>query len=354
VATITLEEGFNYILGHFEGQRLFPRTISTRTTEGRQVLVNSIDEALARFAQANFLDCRISAYPLPSDVSSFVGVNLDMAPSVVMIDLDRETFKTQRAFAMALTKTLKKIARQLNSQPTVIWSGRGYHIYLVLEAFVLEAEDAFNNRRFGQQPLQKFLRFEEWYLSNGRCDPQHNKTVSSRNCMLRIPGSVNSKNGQVVRIEQRWNGYRPNIKFLLEDFYVYLFSERIAELEEKRRKKFRGEFGRVSGSCIPSTIHWIERLLRFPIQDYRKFSVWRVLAPYLINVKKISEEEAANIIETWLIECSKLNQLNIRPKSKIRETLHGAAKGYRPISCEKLKAENEGFYNLLQKKGVLT
>ena len=175
-----------------------------------------------------------------------------MAPSVVMIDLDMETFKTQRAFAMALTKTLKKIARQLNSQPTVIWSGRGYHIYLVLEAFVLEAEDAFNNRRFGQQPLQKFLRFEEWYLSNGRCDPQHNKTVSSRNCMLRIPGFINSKNGQVVRIEQRWNGYRPNIKFLLEDFYVYLSSERIAELEEKRRKKFRGEFGRVSGSCIPS------------------------------------------------------------------------------------------------------
>ena len=64
VAAITLEEGLDYILSHFEGQRLWPRAISTKTTEGRQVVVNSIEEALARFTQSDFLDCRISAYPL--------------------------------------------------------------------------------------------------------------------------------------------------------------------------------------------------------------------------------------------------------------------------------------------------
>jgi hypothetical protein len=108
VASITLEEGLDYILSHFEGQRLFPRTISTKTTEGRQVGVNSREEALARFAQANFLDCRISAYPQPSEISSFVGVNLETALNIVMIDLDRETFHTQRAFEMTLSRTLKK------------------------------------------------------------------------------------------------------------------------------------------------------------------------------------------------------------------------------------------------------
>jgi hypothetical protein len=57
IAAITLEEGLDYILSHFEGQpRLFPRMISTKTTEGRQVVVNSKEEALTRFAQANLLD----------------------------------------------------------------------------------------------------------------------------------------------------------------------------------------------------------------------------------------------------------------------------------------------------------
>jgi hypothetical protein len=267
VATITLEEGLEYILCHFGGQWLWPRKISTKATEGRQILVNNEKEALTRFAQANFLDCRISAYPPPSDLSTFVGVNMDLAPSVVMIDLDRETFNTQKAFEMALSRTLKEITEIGISEPTVIWSGSGYHIYLVLDAFVLEGEDAFNNSKFGSNPSQKFLRFAECFLSNGKCDPQHNKTVSFRNCMLRIPGSVNSKNGQIVRIVKRWNGYRPNIKLLLEDFYIYLSGQRLAELEEKRsRNLVKPELCRQ----LPkgdSNIHWIERLLQTPISD---------------------------------------------------------------------------------------
>jgi hypothetical protein len=158
VAT-AVEDGLDYILSHFVSQRLWPRTISSKTTENRQVIVNSREEVLVRFKQSNFFDCRISAYPLPSKVSSFVGVNLDIAPSIVMIDLDRETFNTQKALDMALSKTLNKIgpisssshssaaptlkSSQNDFQPTVIWSGNGYHIYLVLNAFVLETVDTF-------------------------------------------------------------------------------------------------------------------------------------------------------------------------------------------------------------------
>jgi hypothetical protein len=52
-----VEEGLDFILTHFkEG---FPRTISTKTTEGRQVVVYNKDEALAMFKAANYLDCKI-------------------------------------------------------------------------------------------------------------------------------------------------------------------------------------------------------------------------------------------------------------------------------------------------------
>jgi hypothetical protein len=343
-----------YILSHFEGQRLFPRTISTRTTEGRQVVVNSREETLARFAQSNLLDCRISAYPPPSEVSSFVGVNLNIAPSVVMIDLDRETFRTQRAFEMTLTKTLNRINWNLsNCKPTVIWSGSGFHIYVVLNAFVLETEDAFNNRKFGSNPSQKFLRFVEWFLSNGKCDPQHNKTVSFKNCMLRIPGSINSKNGQTVRIIQRWNGYRPSIKLLLEDFYIYLSSQRLAELEEKRRQKFISKFGRAAHGSLPSsTIHWIERLLQTPISDYRKLAIWRIFVPYLLNIRSLPYDESYNIIGEWLDKCNQLKRLDFNPSHRIKSDLN-SSNGFLPVSCEKLKIENERFYSLLQDNGVL-
>ena len=34
--------------------------------------------------------------------------------------------------------------------------------------------------------------------------------------------------------------------------------------------------------------------------DYRKFVVWRILFPYLINIRKCSANEASNIIRNWL------------------------------------------------------
>jgi hypothetical protein len=56
-----VDDGLDFILSHFE-EPIWPRTISTHATEGSQVLVDSIEEALARFKQAKLLDCRINAY----------------------------------------------------------------------------------------------------------------------------------------------------------------------------------------------------------------------------------------------------------------------------------------------------
>ena len=33
-------------------------------------------------------------------------------------------------------------------------------------------------------------------------------------------------------------------------------------------------------------ISWIKKLLQTPIDDYRKFAVWCILPPYLINFRK--------------------------------------------------------------------
>jgi Primase X len=350
-AVITIVEGLGYIIGHFKGQRLcFPRAISTKATHGAQILVDDPGQAMDKFVEANFLDCRISAYPPTSALSSFVGVNMDIAPGIVMIDLDRETFKSQISFERALSGTLNKINSELpNCCPTIIWSGSGYHIYLVLDAFELESVDVFNNDRFGSTPSQKFLRYAEFFLSDGKCDPQHNKTVSLKNCMLRIPGSINSKNGQQVRILQYWNQSRPNIRYLLEDFYIYLCDQRIQKLHEEESKNI--------GIRIPkldrgNAIRWIEILLQTPISDYRKFAIWRILAPYLLNVRGLSQKHAHNIILRWLDECGRIQKLNFNPSHRIKGAIN-SSKNFLPIACNKLKMENEGLYHLLRENGVL-
>jgi hypothetical protein len=64
------------------------------------------------------------------------------------------------------------------------------------------------------------MQWAEQYLSNNKADLCHSKGVSFNNCMLRIPGSINSKVNRKVAIVKIWNGIKPSIKPLLYDFYT--------------------------------------------------------------------------------------------------------------------------------------
>ena len=180
---------------HFDQNTKWPRTIHTRLTQRPwQVLVYSKEEALARFYQAKGLDCRINAYPGHIE---WKGLNRQ-APNFIFIDLDLGRFKSRLALDRALAKTLRNINEKFNTAvtPTVLWSGNGYHIYLPVEAFVLEEESEFE--RFGS-PSRKFIQFAEPFLSNNKADPEHSKGLSFKNCMIRIPGSFNSKNSRLKK-----------------------------------------------------------------------------------------------------------------------------------------------------------
>ena len=223
-------EGLDFILSHFkEG---FPRTISTKTTEGRQVVVYNKEEAFAMFKAASYQDCKINAYP---KYIEWKGINRQ-PPNIIFIDLDQDRFKL---IDRVLEKTLKNISQRFNTTvyPTVLWSGHGYHIYLPIEAFLLEEESEFAT--FGY-PSRKFIQFAEEFLSDNKADPCHSKGLSFKNCMLRIPGSLNSKNRikeEEVRIVQRWDGIRPNIKPLLFRFDLYLLVSKSKEFHKKTKQK---------------------------------------------------------------------------------------------------------------------
>jgi len=207
--------------------------MSTKTTEGRQIIVYSKEEALAGLKAANYLDCKINAY---SRFVEWKGINRQ-PPNFIFIDLDQDRFKL---IDRALDKTLDNICQKFNAvvHPTVIWSGHGYHIYLPVEAYVLEEESEF--AKFGY-PSRKFIQFAEQYLSDNKADPCHTKGLSFKNCMVRIPGSFNTKDGmqEEVKIIQRWNGFRPSIKPLLFRFDLYLLVSKSKEFHKKTKQKKR-------------------------------------------------------------------------------------------------------------------
>ena len=203
---IDFKHGLGLILGHFLWSS-FPRTISTRTTQGRQILVNNKDEALARFKQANYLDCRINAYS---------GGDIKGDPNFIFMDIDSTDPKN---LYQIIDKKSSRFSA-IGGHPTVLFTGSGFHIYQPINSICLDDLQEFSNH---QEPSKQFLKFAEKYLSYGKCDPDHNPSFKS--CMVRIPGSINSKNGEQVKIIQEWDGQRPSIALIIGSFQTMVIHQ---------------------------------------------------------------------------------------------------------------------------------
>ncbi len=328
----------DFILSHFL-EPTFPRKIMTKRL-GYQKEVFSKEELMKYFESSNYEDCRINAYP---PFTNYQGINR-VAPTFVMIDLDLREFDNVKVnLDKGLDKILGKISSVIHGHPTVLWTGNGYHIYQPMEGFILEEEERFARLKEsdGKDLTSKFIQFAEEYLTNKKGDPQHNPTVNS--CLVRVPGTINSKCAQEVKIIQRWDGHKPAINYLLRYFQLWLINEKI------QYKQMDSKRARVQTSN-PKTISWIEKLLQTPIDDYRKFVVWRILSPYLINIRKCSVDEAYDAIITWLDKCSQLRRLDFHSKYMIKYNINSALRsGYLSISLEKLKIENLYLYNVLTK-----
>ena len=98
-------------------------------------------------------------------------------------------------------------------------------------------------------------------------------------------------------------------------------------------------------------IKWIEILLETPIPDYRKNVISLILAPYLINIKKLSYSNAFGIIKDWLNKCNTLRRLDPNFNYRIKYALENSIKhGYLPMKFNTLKEKNRTLYDILNMK----
>lgn len=294
------------------------------------------------YESANFVDCRVNAFP---SYTEYKGIQR-YPPNFVFADLDASSFENSMLLRKSLDDTLRTIRLKINGSPTVLWTGNGYHVYQPIDAVILEELSQFEQF---ENPSSKFLRFVERYLTNEKSDAAHNPSFKS--CMLRIPGSTNSKcelRNNTVEIIQKWDGYRPPISLLFESFHAYLIDQKYNEL--KLQKRLQKRYGFNAGEPNNS-VHWIEILLETPIDDYRKNTVGLILAPYLINIRGLPYDAAYEKIKDWLEKCNNKRHLDSNFDRLIKMALLIAIKKQRlPMKLATLGNKNNNLHLLLRKK----
>jgi hypothetical protein len=312
---------------------------------------NSKDKIFKFFKDSGFIDCKINAFPFNTE---HFGVDLEVknktAATFIMIDLDLNDFenKSKEKLDKHLKKTLNKLALKFkgDAYPTVLWTGNGYHIYQPIAGIVFEDHQIFydflpylDNRDL----TTEFLRFAEKFFTRGKSDPKHMPSIKS--CLIRIPGTINPKNGgQQVRVIQKWNGKRPAIQWITPDFRDYLIQKRIDKIKEKGKGKSSFNKPYIH---INNKIEWIETLLQTPIADHRKYCLWRILIPYLVNIRKLSNEDSTKIASQWLQKCDQLKKIDFNSSIYIKNNLK-KVKEYLPSSREKLKKDQPELYDILK------
>jgi hypothetical protein len=135
---------------------------------------------------------------------------------------------------------------------------------------------------------------------------------------------------------------------LFGSFHAYLIDQKLKQRQRDRQLR-QQEY-----STTPGTISWIEKLLTMSIADHRKYCIWHILAPYLINVRKLQDNEATDTIREWLKRCDSVKRISFDETSRIRYNIQSVRKkGYYPIGWNQLKTDNVGLYNLLKIEGGL-
>ena len=230
-----IKEKVRFLLSHFNNQNYnYPRAIKTLKTEGNSIYIHNENEIINYFVDANFIDCKINGYPT-YDNNSYNKIY----PNFIFIDLDLSLCKIckypERKLDYILKETLKKMEKEINGCPTVIWTGDGYHIYQPIEIdnivfnkiksgntisgnnFEKEFLNPFNKNNINF--INEFLRFSIKYLINNQKDFDYN-SFSTNSCFTIAPESINSKKSIKVNIIQKWNGHRANANTILKEFLI--------------------------------------------------------------------------------------------------------------------------------------
>jgi hypothetical protein len=94
---------------------------------------------------------------------------------------------------------------------------------------------------------------------------------------------------------------------------------------------------------------YVEDLLKHPVSDGRHRLVWMVLAPYLVNVKKVEDEEAIEKIRAFVAAGGESSAMKRFTEYNVKRARRN---GLLPPTFSTLKAEHPDIYALLPKEVI--
>lgn len=302
---MNIEEGLNFILEHFEEPK-FPRTISTRATKNAQVMVYSKEEALRYFRDANYEDCRISAFSL-HEIDQVI-------PNLIFSDLDD---------IAALGETLYNFGK-FGAKPLVIATGNGFAIVLPIKM------DSWKNvmylGKIGEDLAKSFLLFASRYFTNNKCDSGNHPSLKS--CLIRVPASINSKNSKKVEIQMFWDKKRADVGALAFKQHM------VGIVRKENRWKTRAK------NFTSKDTPYIEKLLKKKLSEGRKRASDLIILPYLLNIKKLNVDETIEFVYNHFE--GHISRQEIRYKAR-----RALKKGIPPYGLKNMKEQDPELYDLV-------
>jgi hypothetical protein len=147
---------------------------------------------------------------------------------------------------------------------------------------------------------------------------------------------------------------------LLNDLFGACAQVAIAEgVRGLRRAPFPKQLAGVKASVLqyvpaprPRTgkgYEYVEDLLKHPVTDGRHRLVWLVLAPYLVNVKKVEDEEAVERIRGFVAVGGETSEMKRFVEYNVRRARRN---GLLPPTFSRLKTEHPDIYSLLPKEAL--
>ncbi len=92
---------------------------------------------------------------------------------------------------------------------------------------------------------------------------------------------------------------------------------------------------------------YVEDLLKHPVSDGRHRLVWMVLAPYLVNVKKLDDQDAIDKIRAFVAAAGETSAMRRFVEYNVRRARRN---GLLPPTFATLKAEHPDIYGLLPRE----
>jgi Primase X len=96
---------------------------------------------------------------------------------------------------------------------------------------------------------------------------------------------------------------------------------------------------------------YVEELLKYPVSDGRHRLVWMVLAPYLVNVKKVGDEEAIERIRSFVSAAGYNSDMRRFVEYNVKRSRRN---GLMPPTFSTLRQEHSDIYSLLPQQVILS